>query len=492
MKNFCALVFALAAHGAYAATSCEDMKNLKLADARVTRAESVVPAPEWKYPASAFDFFNVGPKGARKPFCRVALTIEKQIEVEVWLPQDWNGRFQGVGNGGLSGDFNYPALGVALAGGYATASTDTGHKTKNMFDTDWVVGNPQAAIDFGHRAHHLMAVTGKAVVAAHYGKPADRAYYSGCSSGGWQGLTEAQKYPGDYDGIVAGAPAINFTRLQMRPVMEERILAEPGTAITPDLNRKLVETAIAKCDSIDGVQDGLIDDPRKCDFDPASVPGITPAQARAAKGLYGPMTSRGGRKLYPGAAFGTELIIGLPGPTLGPAQPLIMTMFQQEKVLFTQASYDPDVHLPLLEKRFGEDMSAMQADLSAFAKRGGKLILYHGWSDPLLSPYNTLDYYDAVVKRMGSAQVGGFAKLFMAPGMAHCAGGPGPNTFDAVDAVVKWVEHGTAPAQLVATHVSPADGKPGRTRPLCPYPQVAKYSGSGSTDEAGNFRCSAP
>jgi feruloyl esterase len=504
MQRVYGIAFALAAlasHGALAATSCEDLKNVKLQDTRVRVAESITPNPEWKYPPSQFDIFNTGPKGASKPFCRVALTIEKQIEVEVWLPKDWNGRFQGVGNGGYLGDFNFPAAGVALAQGYAAATTDVGHKAKHPFDSGWVKDNPQAVADFGHRAHHLMAVIGKDIVKAHYGKPADRAYYSGCSSGGWQGLTEAQKYPEDYDGIVAGAPATNFSRLQAHGILVAQLdKRDPAGKLDAAAGGVLVAAAVAKCDANDGVKDGVIDRPDQCNFDPAETQCkagqsggcLSAAQVARAKQFYGRRKSPGGLQLYPGAAFGAPPIPLLPGPAgTEPVPPLILTAYGDKGPGWTMDTFDPDKHLIFVEQRFDPDLGARKTDLGAFQKRGGKLILYHGWADELLSPYNSIDYYEAVEKKMGRENTAGFARLFMVPGMAHCAGGPGPNTFDAVAAMVKWVEEGTAPAQLIATHVDQS-GKRGRTRPLCPYPQAAKYTGSGSTDDAADFRCSAP
>lgn len=494
-------LMAMTAQSALAATSCEELKNLQLPDTRVRLAESITPNPEWKYPPSAFDAINPGPKGASKPFCRVALTIEKQIEVEVWLPKDWNGRFQGVGNGGYLGDFNFPAAGAAIAQGYAAATTDTGHKAKHPFDPDWVKGNPQAVLDFGHRAHHLMAVVAKQVVTAHYGKPANRSYYSGCSSGGWQGLTEIQKYPEDYDGVVSGAPASNFSRLQAHGILIAQLdKRDPAGKLDAAAGGVLVAAAVAKCDGNDGIRDGVIDRPDQCTFDPAEVQCkagattncLTAPQVARAKQFYGRRKSAGGLQLYPGAAYGAAPIPLVPGAAdAEPVPPMILVAYGDKGPGWTMDTFEPDKHLIFVEQRFDPDLGARKTDLSAFQKRGGKLILYHGWADDLLSPYNSIDYYEAVEKKMGRETTAGFARLFMAPGMAHCAGGPGPNSFDAVDAVVKWVEQGTAPAQLIATHVDAA-GKRGRTRPLCPYPQIAKYTGSGSTDEAANFRCSAP
>jgi feruloyl esterase len=490
-----------AAQQSFAAAPCASLATAKITDAKVTLAEDVTPNPEWKLPPSVFTGPAAaalpGPRSTKVSFCRVALTIGTENHVEVWLPRNWNGAFQGVGNGGLTGGLNYPAMALALEKGFATASTDTGHQTDDFFDTSWITGHPERVLDFGHRAHHQMAVAAKAVVAKYYEKPARKAYYNGCSSGGWEGLTEAQKYPADYDGIVAGAPAINFVRLQSRTLLEEQLDAkEPGSYITAEIGALLAKAAVAKCDAYDGVKDGVIDDPRKCDFDPAELQCnggthkgcLTPGEVKRAQWLYGPNQTKKGLKLYPGPAYGAPPTTSVPGlDPRHPADMAIVLMMQETPPTLSYKNFDPDTHIPLLEQRFGVDLVAMNPDLSAFKARGGKLILYHGWADPLLSPYNTIDYYESVTAKMGAAQQQGFMEMFMVPGMLHCAGGAGTDQFDAVDAVMKWVERGERPKQIAAAHATA--GKIDRTRPLCPYPQVAKYQGAGSTDDAANFSC---
>jgi feruloyl esterase len=507
MKLVSVLLLALlacAAQQSIAAVSCASLKSAQIPGAKITLAADVTPNPEWKLPPSVF----TGPAAARLPhasatkvpFCRVALTAGKENRIEVWMPRNWNGTFQGVGNAGLTGGINYPAMVVALESGFATASTDTGHQTDDFFDTSWITGNPDRVVDFGHRAHHQMAVAAKAIVAKYYEKAARKAYYAGCSSGGWQGLTEAQKYPEDYDGIVAGAPAINFVRLQSRTLLEEQLDAkEPGNYVSAELGALLAKAAVAKCDAYDGVKDGVIEDPRKCDFDPAELQckgGATkdclkPGEVKRAKWLYGPNQTKKGLKLYPGPAYGVPPTTSVPGlDPRHPADMAIVLMMQEMPPTLTYANFDPDVHIPQLEQRFGADLAATNPDLSAFAAHGGKLIVYHGWADPLLSPYNSIDYYESVKAKVGAGHQHEFMQLYMVPGMQHCFGGNGTDQFNAVDALVKWVEHGEQPAQIAASHATA--GKVDRTRPLCPYPQVAKYRGSGSTDEAANFACTAP
>ncbi len=478
-----------------AAGSCEALKNLQLPDTRVLLAESVTPDPEWKLPPSVLT-----PPGRQPtvnvPFCRVALVIEKQINVEVWMPRDWNGMFQGVGNGGLTGAINYAMMGMALKRGFASASTDTGHISEGVRDTGWIPGHPERIVNFGHRAHHLMAETAKKVIAKYYEKPASHALFNGCSAGGTQGLTEVQRYPGDYDGVVAGAPGINFVRAWADFILWLQMFKrEPGSAFSAEANQLLVQAAVAKCDALDHLTDGLIDDPRNCKFDPAELQCtdgvttgcLTPAQVDRAKASYGPAKSTpGGLKLYPGFAVGTPLDAVF--MKIDPSKLPIMLMMQPPPD-WTVNTFDPDKHIPQMEKQLDADLGATQTDLSAFFKRGGKLILYHGWADEDLSPYNTIDYYEGVRKTVGPATADASARLFMAPGMAHCRGGTGPNRFDAVDAMVSWLQQGKAPEQILATHATA--GKVDRSRPLCAYPKVARYKGSGSIDDAANFACVA-
>jgi feruloyl esterase len=500
------LVTLVAAQWSLAAPGdCGKLKETQFANTRLMVVEEVSPDPIWIYPPSLFtsmaEQLAKGPVGLQKPFCRVVGVIEKEINFEVWLPRDWNGKFQGVGNGGLTGAINYPAMGTALGQGYATASTDTGHRTEQGFFEDaWLEGHPQRLINFAYRAHHLMAQTAKRIVAAYYTKPATHAYYSGCSSGGWEGLSEAERYPDDYDGIVVGAPAINLVKVQSRGILlAQMLLKNPEGTLTHDLAVRLAAAAVAKCDALDGVKDGVIDDPRKCDFDPAelqcqsdtSKDCLSPAQVRTAKTLYGPMKSRGGMSLYPGAAVGASPLAELP-PSSAKSKPgdAAIRLMLPQKPSWTVRTFDPDRDIPVLEKQLGATLDAASPDLHRFQAHGGKLIMYHGWADPLLSPYNTLDYYGSVVQTMGGQQAtDGFLRLFMVPGMEHCRGGAGPNTFDAVAPLDDWVEHGVPPERIIAAHTG-ADGKQvDRTRPLCRYPQVARYKGSGSTDEAASFSC---
>jgi len=497
------LVAVLACHSTLAAPgACSRLEDQKFDNTRIVLAEEITPNPTWAFPPSLFtttaERSGKGPVGTQKPFCRVVGIIDKEINFEVWMPSDWNGKFQGVGNGGLTGALNYPAMGEALAQGYATASTDTGHRNENgFFEDEWLEGHPERLVNFAYRAHHLLAQTAQHIAGAHYGRPPAHAYFNGCSAGGWEGLSEAQRYPQDYDGIVAGAPAINLVQVQSRDVLvAQKTLKNPQGAISHDMGLKLAAAAVTKCDAKDGVQDGVIDDPRQCDFDPAELQCktadakdcLTPEQVKTARVLYGPMKSAGGMQLYPGAAYGASPLAehSLASKQAKPGDVAITLMLTQ-KPAWDVNTFNPDRDIPLLEKELGPTLDANNPDLHAFGARKGKLIMYHGWADPLLSPYNTLDYYNRVIQAMGGQEsTDRFLRLFMVPGMEHCRGGPGPDTFDAVASLDEWVEHGVPPERIVASHKG--NGVE-RTRPLCRYPQVARYKGTGSTDEAASFDC---
>lgn len=477
------------------AQNCAGLKNLKLENVTITKAEAV--GPGWTPPKS---LFAQPDPTAKTSFCRVALAIESEIKVEVWLPDVWNGRFEGVGNGGLTGALNYPGMAEAVRAGFATASTDTGHVTvKGFFDIDWVAGHPERVENFAHRGHHLMAVSAKAIIAAYYGKAPTKNYYSGCSSGGWQGLTEAQRYPEDYDGIVAGAPANNFTRLQSGAFVQAwRSRKNPKGDISPPKLLNLAKAMVAQCDAADGVKDGIITDPRQCKFDFAKIQCkdkegpdcLTKAQIERAKTLYGPQTTSKGLKLYPGQALGVVSFFGIASqPNHDPINDTMMIAALKQKPKWTTATFDPDRDIPAMDKELGPILNSTNPDLTAFAAHGGKLLLYHGWADNLLSPYNTLDYFAAVQKKTPGAD--GFVRLFMIPFMGHCDGGDGPNAFDSTAAIVNWVEKNEAPETLRAWHTN-QDGSIGMTRPLCAEPKVAVYKGSGSTNEAANFICKLP
>lgn len=490
-----------------AARSCASLKNASFTNTRIASAEEIHPDPTWDFPPSIFDALGptdpTGTLSVKQPFCRVVATIDKEIKFELWLPDSWNGKYQQVGNGAYTGAINYPTMGGALAKGYATASTNLGHVSKNAFVTDWMIGHKQRVINFGYRAHHVVSQIAKKMVAAYYGKSPSYSYFVGCSSGGWQALTEIQKYPDDFNGVVAGAPAHNFVRLNLRgTVTAQMSLKHPKGNLTRELTKLVADAARKQCDPEDGVADGLISHPLQCDFKPEELqckPGeqsgtcLTPAQVKRVDALYGPIESKGGLALYPGPTIAAALAPSRPAKADAPALagPLRNALheFGYDKKL-TLASFDPDRDIPPMEKLMNPVMSAVNPDLSKFKAHGGKVVAWQGWADPAISPYNTIHYYHSVQHKMG-VDMDDFYRIFFVPGMGHCGMSPrGVNQFDVVDALSNWVEKGDAPSRIEASQVH--DGKVTRTRPLCKYPQVPRYAGSGSTDEAKNFRCVQP
>jgi feruloyl esterase len=494
---------------------CERMADVRLPDTTITGAQPVTGGT-FTPPGATNAITNL------PPFCRVAGVIkptkDSHILFEVWLPlEKWNGKFAGVGNGGWAGTINFGALAGQLRRGYATASTNTGHPAMPGEDmARFAFEHPEQLIDFAYRAHHETATKAKRLVQAFYAKPAERAYWVGCSSGGYEGLMEAQRFPRDYDGIVAGAPANNWTRLMAGDL--DAVLAvvkDSASNLPPPALELLNRAVIAACDGIDGVVDGVLDDPRRCTFDPAALTCtadraagtcLTPAQVEAARrvyrGLKDPVT---GAQLYPGLAAGSEPL----WPNRNPANPFPIPISHYKWLVFADPKWDwrtfeftdPAGREAFLkgEAKFARLLNATNPDLREFRRRGGKLLQYHGWNDQLIAPQNSIDYYESVVSFFGGRQrdrnaalreVQTFYRLYLAPGMAHCGGGPGPNSFDMQAALEQWVERGIAPEAVVATHST--NGVVDRSRPLCPYPKVAAYSGRGDSNDAANFSCSDP
>lgn len=502
--------------------SCEGLKNLKLPDTTITSAEYVNPIQEspgviirgvWTTPASAHGGTTVD-----VPFCRVVGVTAPAMGFEVWLPpvEKWNGKFNGVGNGALAGGFNYRAMTDPLRLGYAVGSTDGGHKSPSATDGAWMVGRPDLWDDFGYRAVHAMTRNAKAVVEAYYTKPAKYAYFTGCSGGGQQGLAEAQKYPADYNGIVSGAPANFPTRMWPGETYVGWVALKDGTqaslggppgppTVTPKL--KLInEAAIAACDAQDGAKDGLITDPRKCKFDPATIQCaagvtdtgkcLTPAEVNTVKKFY-----EGLKNPTTGELFWSGYEPGGEDNWAGHIYPFVIPVGYFRAMVTGNPEWDyksfdftnPKDFALLLDAdaRYGPILNATDPDLMAFKGLGGKLILWHGWSDQNIAPRNTINYYSSVVADQGSeAKTQEFLRLFMIPGVGHCSGGAGPDTVNWLAALEQWVEKGTAPTQVPASKM--VGGKTTFTRPLCAYPQVETYKGSGDINDAANFACALP
>jgi feruloyl esterase len=490
---------------AFQATACTELAVLTIPDVTVNGASMVE--------AGTFTPTGSPLKLTVPAFCRVEATArptsDSEIKIEVWIPaaDAWNGKFQAVGNGGYQGSISYAAMATALRRGYATASTDTGHTGDDVI---FGKGHPEKVIDFGWRAIHLMTDTAKLVVRNATGRFAAKSYFVGCSSGGHQAMSEAQRFPDDYDGILAGAPANNRIRQTFGFMWSWAATHRAdGTPILDQASLAAVTNAVvAACDARDGLKDGLVDDPRRCTFDPATLACgagsngtscLTKEQVEAVQKVYdGAKSPTTGEQIFTGwppgsEAFGDSAIQSWRQYILAPKEPSRIGVFRY--FLFHDpnwkvSSLDYDRDLAYAEQRIPH-LAAVDHDLTPFKKRGGKLIMYAGWMDPVVPPQDNVAYYEAVAKKMGGYEkTRDFFRLFVAPGMGHCAGGPGPNQFDAVTALEQWVEKGVAPDALIASHST--GGKVDRSRPLCPYPQVARYKGTGSIDEAANFACAAP
>jgi feruloyl esterase len=448
----------------------------------------------------------------RPAFCRVtAVTTHPpagdRVKIFVGLPlTGWNGRFQGVGGGGFMGG-NANGVNGPVSQGYAAGSTDTGHEggsgsfaLDSTGHLDWLLIRDNAYLGI-----HEMTVTAKALIEAFYGTPARHAYFNGCSTGGRQGLSEAQRYPTDYDGILSGAPAINFTKLHMEQMWGTVVMLAAKNPVAQCKFTAAQAAAVAACDANDGVKDGVIENPRACKFDPKELVGtstpcgdISEADANVIRKIWdGPRRQDGSFLWYGlqrGADFsglsstgGTPLVAKPNGITLEWWRYFLNQNPQWDYMNLTPAAYE--LYWDQSVEEFSAVLATDNPDLSAFRDHGGKLILWHGWSDQLIYPEGTIDYYQRVEKQMGGAEnTAKFARLFLAPGVGHCGGGPGPSPQGQFDAVVKWVEEAKAPETLNAA--GHANGVT-RTRPLCRFPMVAKYEGTGSTDDAANFVCSA-
>jgi Tannase and feruloyl esterase len=485
--------------------ACRDLRGLTEPDVSIISAE-VVPAAD-----------------GVPEHCRVNGLLAPEIRFQVNLPAVWNRRFYMNGNGGFAGESPETPVRAALRAtalrhGFVTATTNTGHDATQEPLATFAERSYQKLLDYAFRAVHLTAVTAKTVATRYYDRPVTFSYWDGCSTGGRQGLMEAQRFPADFDGIVAGAPVLNLVDTFVLGLWHARALDE--APITLDKLKLVADAVYAKCDGADGLVDGIIDDPRRCDFDPprdlpvcaAGYDGatcVTPAQAAALKKMYGGVVSNG-RPYFPGQPIGAEKV-GL--PSLGPPQPASgwdrwlvapagtrpLQFLFPESFMKSVGFGKPDSGYDGKTFDFDKDparladarklLNATDPDLANFRSRGGKLLMYFGWADTALTPYMAVDYYEKALAANGPA-TREFFRLFMVPGMFHCRGGVGPDRFDAMTAVIDWVERGVVPQSLTAARVE--DGQIVRTRPLCPYPQVARHGGSGSVDTAASFACSEP
>jgi feruloyl esterase len=476
---------------------CEALGQQRVANGRVLSAESVAAGAFT--PPNATDANATAPFTTTPAFCRVTLKLtpssDSDIRVEVWLPQaGWNRKLQASGNGGLSGAIPYPAMAASVKAGYAAVGTDAGHVGENA---DFVAGHPEKLVDFGHRAIHEMTVAAKTVVAARYDSSPARAYFSSCSTGGRQALIEAQRYPDDFDGIAAGDPSWDQMRLYAARVWLNTYVNRSPAAVIPPSKYPMIHAAVLdKCDALDGVKDGVIEDPARCAFDFSTLTCrgedradcLTKDQAETANAMTRPIRDpKSGSLLHPGRYYpGSELGWGgVAGP-----RPSGESHEGMRKIVFTPEWDYHTIKVPDdVERAVKADKGLLYGgdpDLSRFFMRGGKLLMYHGWADPLVSPDTSLLMFKRINDAVGSAAANSLA-LFMVPGMSHCQGGPGTDVFDKVAALDRWLDTGKKLESIEAAHMTA--GVVDRTRPLCAYPMTAHYKGTGSTDDATNFRC---
>jgi feruloyl esterase len=474
---------------------CSSLAKLKLSDATTTSAQWTEAGP-FTPPSQGP---NAAPPIQLPSHCRVVLVLtpsaDSHIETELWLPEKWNGKFQAVGNGGWAGTIPYAAMGRALGDGYATAGTDTGHKGANAL---FAIGHPEKLIDLGYRAVHETAVQSKTLISSYYRRPPELSYWNGCSTGGRQGLVSAQKYPEDFDAIIAGAPANYWSHLHAWDLaMSAAAMKDPAHGVTAAKLAVVNKAVLDACDARDGVKDGFLNEPRSCTFDVASLQCtagdadscLTAAQVALLKRMYAPARTTSGRDVFAGMDPGSEL--GWTARITGQPPGVAVGSFQ---VAYQDAQWDPrsfdlDRDLPIVDQRVGSVLDAIAPDLSAFKKRGGKLLLYHGWNDTAISAGNTINYYNSVLGEMGRDQ-SDWIRLFMAPGMGHCQGGVGPGQVNWMAVLERWRESDQAPDRIDAARV--VKGRVEMTRPLCPYPQIARYTGAGDTNDAASFVCRAP
>jgi pimeloyl-ACP methyl ester carboxylesterase len=438
-------------------------------------------------------------------FCRVALTVSPQVNIAVWLPTQatYNGRFQAVGGGGYAGTISFGAMAGALRTGYATASTDTGHSAFMQPGGSFGLNpngtlNTQLIEDFASRSLIQLTLKAKALIAAFYGGPPAYSYWNGCSTGGRQGLMLAQRLPDGYDGILSAAPAINWDRFIPAELWPQIVMNEELGGPIAQCKLAVASTAALKaCDDLDRVTDGVVDEPRRCDFDPRSLVGaqttcgtFTEADARAIQMIWDGPRGTGGSFLWYGLAK-TAPLNALAGTNPFPIATDHVRYWVEQNPAFDWRTLD----YAGFEQTFRESQQLFNGvigtddpDLSRFRQSGGKVLMWHGWSDQLIFPEGTIDYYERVIDHFHSTQqVQRFARLFLAPGVFHCGGGTGPQVFDSFGALVQWVENGKAPDQIVASRVE--SGVTVRTRPLCAYPYVARYDRKDDPSSAASFDC---
>lgn len=478
--------------------ACTDLAGYT--DSRVAAMAEYVAAGGFEPPAAAAPAMGAPVDFAALPgFCRVAGTIspvdDSRIGFELWIPASgWNGKLLQVGNGGAAGNFVYGALAEGLQRGYAVANTDTGHRGA-MGDFSWAAGQPESVIDYAWRAVHETAVASRDIVTTHFATAPRRSYWYGCSTGGRQGLMAAQRFADDFDAIVAGAPASHFGALMALSIHIGNRLGPGGLAV--EKLGLLKSAAIAACDETDGVADGVIGEPARCEFDPgtlqcagrASSSCLSAAEVAAARELYAGVVNTAGETLYPGTGFGSEpLWAAYAAPPFRIGESFFRHVVMRDARWSASGGFNVEEGLALARAAGVRDIEAVNPDLAAFLSRGGKLLLYHGTTDGLIPHAGTEDYFRRVLEA-GGERAARQVRYFAVPGMDHCSGGDGAHEVDWLGELERWDEGGAAPEVITARH---SQGEAPFSRPLCAWPHVARYSGSGDESDAANWRCTAP
>ena len=510
--------------------TCAKLASLNLPGAKVVSAAVVAAGAFMPPDSSMLTPAQKALMGHLPEFCRVQVmatpSTDSAIPIEVWLPvKEWNGKFRGQGNGGFAGSIDFVGPAVALMQGYASGATDTGH-SGGPGDASWALGHREKVIDFGYRAVHQMTAISKSVVHAYYGGAAKHNYFASCSDGGREALMEAQRFPADYDGIVAGAPANNWTGLLTKVLQDEQAMSGDPAGYISAAKLPAINAAVrAACDAADGVTDGVINDPRQCHFKPATLickgaesdACLTAKQAHTLSVIYGGLHDAAGKLIFPGYLPGAEL-----GPAgwaswttgTGPGTSGLYVFSTNYFINMVYENKDWNYKHAVIAAAYKAQLAktsqlldATNPNLKPFAARGGKLILYHGWNDPAIPALSTIHYFNDVRATVGAASADSFVRLFMIPGMQHCLFGPGATSFDQWDmpmtavpddpqhdvylALEAWVEKGSAPESMTAAKYDLTADPPKlqMTRPVCAYPKAAKYKGSGDTNDAANFTC---
>jgi feruloyl esterase len=485
----------LLASSAIAAT-CEGLRSVSIPNVTITTAELVTPPP----PAAGRGGARGGGAPAQPPlpeYCRVVMVLkpssDSNINSELWLPTaTWNGRFMAVGNGGFGGAIQgFGEMRNVIRLGYATAGNDTGHSAADGPSGMFALGHPEKIVDFAYRAMHEMTATSKKLINEFYGKPQQFAYYKGCSTGGRQGVMAAQRYPEDFDGIIAGALANRHIQMHTAGSARSIHLARhPEQEISPAKAQMVNKAVMDACDTL---KEGFLSNPRACTFDfkklacsgAESNACLTAPQLETVETFYGGLKNSKGELIFSGQAIGNPLTPQRGSiPAIGSGNDTVRIWgFQNDKYDWT--TFDLDRDMPIINSKVGF-VDAVDPDLSKFKARGGKLLLYAGWGDTGITPENTVLYYESVLNKMGRNQ-DDFTRLFLVPGMAHCRGGAGVDTFDSIGAMEQWREKSTTPTQMIGFNTTT-----GMTRPICAYPQAAKYKGTGNIKDAANWACAAP